>query len=350
MKKLDKRIYSLLDANFGRLNEGLRVLEDIARFILRDLKITKKLKLLRHSFSKKASFFNLQFLNSRGKDIGAKMILKEEKERKDISDLVLANSKRCQEAIRVLEEHFKLFDRKSSVFFQASRFLLYEIEKEIYGKVSKKEKLKKLFPLYLIFDSQYFGKEPLETLKKVISGGITAIQYRDKINPKNKVLRFALRFKKICQQNEVLFLINDFLDITLSVEADGLHLGQEDLPLGSAKKILPFDKIIGISTHNLREAKKTEKEGVDYISVGAVFPTSTKKDVVLINLSEIKKIKKQVSLPLIAIGGINENNLKEVLESGVKGIAISKAIMKAKDPKKKTKEILKKINQYYSFP
>ncbi len=346
MEKLDKRIYSLLDANFGRLLEGARVLEDIARFVLRDEKITKSLKKMRHFFSQQSRPFNLKFLDSRSKDLGERIILKDEKERNDISDLVLANSKRCQEALRVLEEYFKFLKKKNWIYFQKYRFFLYQLEKEIFSRLIKKEKLKKIFPLYLIFDAKYFKNKAKEILKEAILGGVKCVQYRDKINSKQKILKNALILKKICQKYNVLFLINDHLDVALAVKADGVHLGQKDFPLKFAKKILPFDKIVGISVHNLTQAKKAKSEGADYISVGALFPSETKKDAKLINLSEIEKIKEKVSLPLIAVGGIKKEKIKQIMKIKIDGVAVCQAIMESKNPKKMTKELLREIQKY----
>lgn len=343
LQKLDKSSFSLLDANFGRLNEGLRVLEDVARFILRNYEMTKKLKEMRHSLLKESQPFDLQFLNSRGKDIGAPLILAEESRRENFVNLVLANAKRTEESLRVLEEYFKFLRRKNWLKFQKSRFLLYDIEKEIVSKVLRQEKIKKLLSLYLILDAKYFIKNPVEILKKVIEGGIKAVQYRDKKNSKRKILETAFKLKEICQKYNVLFLINDYLDVALAVEADGIHSGEKDLPVKSARKILPFDKIIGCSVRNLKEAKKAEKEGADYLSIGAVYPSLTKEDATLVKPSLIKEVKNKISLPVIAIGGINENNLKEVMKLGVDGVAIARAVLDNPNPKIAVKRILSKM-------
>jgi len=363
MKKLDwenKNIFSVLDANFARLSEGLRVLEDIARFILRDYEITKKLKEMRHSLLKESQPFDLQFLNSRGKDVGASLILADESKRENFVDLVLANAKRVEGALRVLEEYFKFltplesplcqarkkllgFQRKKNwLKFQQSRFLVYEIEKQIISKLLRQDKIKKIFPLYLILDAKYLNKNPIGILKQVIEGGVKVVQYRDKKNNKRKILKNAFKLKEICQNYNALFLINDYLDIALAVEADGVHLGEKDLPIKIARKILPFDKIIGSSVHNLNSAKKAEKEGADYLSLGAVYPSLTKEDVTLVKPSLIKEVKNKISLSVIAIGGINENNLKEVMRLGVDGVAIARAILADPNPKMAATRILSK--------
>lgn len=346
MQKLDKKISSILDANFGRLSEGLRVLEDMARFVLRHYGLTKKLKEMRHSLLAESRPFELEFLNSRGKDLGASLFAPDEAKRKGFVDLVVANAKRAEESLRVLEEYFKFLKKENWRKFQDSRFLLYSIEKEIVSMFLRQEKTKKLFPLYIILDAKY--RNPVELLKKVISGGAKAVQLRDKINNKRKILETALSLKKICQKSNVLFLVNDYVDIALAVDADGVHLGEDDLPIQEVRKILPFDKIIGFSVHNLKEAKKAEREGADYISIGAVYPTSTKEDAILVKPSLIKEIKSKVSLPIIAIGGINESNLDKVMKFGVDGVAVAKAVLDESSPKTAVKGILSKLNNYFS--
>lgn len=369
-KKLDKRISSILDANFGRLSEGLRILEDMTRFILRDSEITKKLKEMRHSLSMESRQFNFEFLDSRGEDIGAFLTVPDEAKRENFTDLVIANAKRAEESLRVLEEYFKFLKILSWRKFQDNRFLLYSIEKEIVSRFLRQEKTKKLFPLYIILDAKYFlarrsprgeggdKRNPVELLKKVISGGAKAVQIRDKINNKflfreeseinnkRKILETALKLKEICQKANVLFLVNDYVDIALAVEADGVHLGEDDLPISAVRKILPFDKIIGSSVHNLKEAKKAEKEGADYISVGAIYPTSTKENAILVKPSLIREIKEKVSLPIIAIGGINENNLDKVMKFGVDGIAVAQAVLDKSSPKIAVKRILSKLKKH----
>ncbi len=344
---LDKKISSILDANFGRLSEGLRVLEDIARFILRDFGLTKKLKEMRHSLLAESRSFDLEFLDSRGDDLGASLFAADEGKRKDFVDLVVANGKRAEESLRVLEEYFKFLGKVNWRKFQDSRFLLYTLEKEIVSKTLRQEKLKKLFPLCVILDSKYFRnrKNPAGILKQVIKGGAKAVQLRDKKNNKRKILETAFKLQKICQKSSVLFLINDYADIALAVDADGVHLGEDDLPLTAVKKILPFDKIIGKTVHSPKEAKEAEKEGADYISVGAIYPTTTKENATLVKPSLIREIKKKVSLPLVAIGGINENNLSEVIKLGVDGIAVAKSALANQNPQRAVKRILFKIKK-----
>lgn len=346
---LDKKISSILDANFGRLSEGLRVLEDMSRFILRDYKITRKLKETRHSLLAESKPFDLEFLNSRGEDLGASLFAPDEAKRKNFLALVIANAKRAEESLRVLEEYFKFLGKGNWRKFQENRFLLYNIEKDIVSKFLRQEKTKKLFPLYVILDAKYYDKKnPAEILREIIKGGAKAVQLRDKKNNKKKILETALALKKICQRSGILFLVNDYVDIALAADADGVHLGGDDLQIDAVRKIFSFEKIIGRTVHNLKEAKEAEKEGADYVSIGAIYPTTTKENAILVKPSLIREIKNKISLPIVAIGGINESNLDRVMKMGANGIAVAKVALDSPNPRRAVKRILSKINKYFS--
>ncbi len=346
MRNLDENIVSVLDANFGRLDEGLRVLEDTCRFVLKNLRMTREFKKMRHFLTEASCGLKLQLLNSRGRDIGASLILANEGARQGIDEIVIANAKRAEESLRVLEEYFKFLKIERWRKFQEKRFLLYSLEKEIVSKIVRKEKTKRLFPLCLILDAKYLKKEkPIEKLKEAISGGVKAVQYRDKTNSKRRVLKNAVSFRRLCQRTGVLFLINDYLDIALAVDSDGVHLGDKDLPVRTARKMLPFDKIIGRTVHSLKEAEKAQADGADYLSLGALFPSRTKKDASLIEPLLIKRIKEKIDLPIMAIGGINKNNVKKTAEWSADGVAVSEAIMAEDNCRRAAKEILSEIKK-----
>ena len=348
---MDENIVSVLDANFGRLAEGLRVLEDTCRFVLKDSRMTREFKKMRHFLIEASCDLKLQLLDSRGRDIGASLILANEGARQGIDEIVIANAKRAEESLRVLEEYFKFLKIKKWRGLQEKRFLLYSLEKEIVSKIVRKEKIKRLFPLCLILDAKYLKKEkPIEKLKEAISGGIRAVQYRDKINSRRRILKNAVSFRKLCQKAGVLFLINDYLDIALAADSDGVHLGDKDLPLRAARKMLPFDKIVGRTVHSLKEAEKAHTDGADYLSLGALFPSRTKEDAVLVKPLLIKRVKEKVRLPIMAIGGINKDNVKKVARWAADGVAISEAIMAGGNCRAAAKEVLSEIKKIDFHP
>lgn len=192
-------------------------------------------------------------------------------------------------------------------------------------------------PVYLITDDSKFDFNTLyKKVEQSIQGGTRIIQLREKQSSSLEFYNHALKLKELCSKHQALLIINDRLDIAQAVDADGVHLGQSDLPLVVARKILGNKKIIGISARTTETALKAEKEGADYLGVGAVFPTNTKKDAEYISKEKFLNVRKIISIPIYAIGGININNAVELINYKVDGIAVSSAILNAPDPVKVT--------------
>ena len=187
------------------------------------------------------------------------------------------------------------------------------------------------YSLYLVTDRNYLGGRDLGVLvEQAVLGGVTVVQLREKDASSREFYRLALQLKEITARLQVPFIINDRLDIALAVDADGLHVGQEDLPLSRTRELLP-GKIIGVSATTLPEALAAQSGGADYLGVGALFPTPTKTDASAVSLKQLEEIKKAVNIPVVAIGGINKKNLPIALETGVDGVAVVSAILAEKD-------------------
>jgi thiamine-phosphate pyrophosphorylase len=203
--------------------------------------------------------------------------------------------------------------------------------------------------LYFITDSTLTSKTVLEDVGAALKAGVKIIQYREKNKNTRVMLEEAEKIKELCSKNNALLIINDRVDIALAVDADGIHLGDKDMPYSTARKILGNKKVIGLSVHNITEALKAEKEGADYIGVGPVFETQTKKDAgVPAGIKFIKEVKKIIKIPFVAIGGINEKNIGDVLEAGAKSVAIISAVVKGSGVEKECKKfrnIIKKFLQ-----
>lgn len=191
------------------------------------------------------------------------------------------------------------------------------------------------FHLYVITGEQFYqDRNYLEVIEEAIQGGADIVQLREKNKSKRELLQMAKELKKLTSKYNVPFIVNDHLDIALAVDADGIHIGQDDLPLAEARLIMGPDKIIGISTHALEEAIEAEKNGADYIGVGPVFETKSKVDVVdPVGLEYVKEVVTHTSIPFVAIGGIKLHNLDDVLEAGAKRICVISAIVGAEDVK-----------------
>jgi len=342
------RKIAIIDANINRAREGLRVIEDISRFVLEDKLLTQKIKKIRHELSlvthKTFGYSQLVFSRSTGKDVGQEIHTKTEKHRQDLENIVLANFLRAEEAIRVLEEFSKTINTQTGLKYKKARYELYSVEEETLQKIKKNIDFKKT-ELYVVLDSR-FMKGSYETVaKKVLSAGVKIIQLRDKKLDDKRLLSKAKKLRTITYKHGALLIINDRPDIALCCQADGVHLGQSNIPLKEARRILGEQKIIGFSTHSLKQALQATKDGADYISVGPIFPTKSKKHVKTVGLDLFVKVNKRVKIPIVAIGGIDQNNISKITKKGAKIIGVINAAINQKDITKSTKKLVKKIRK-----
>ena len=339
----------LIDANIDRLGEGLRVLEDVARFLLNDAALCRRLKTLRHKLVRDVQPLEQELLSARrvAEDVGAPAKLPAGAEHQDLVALVTANSRRVQESIRVLEEFARLSSAPigaKPAKLQRFRFEAYELEQELVSKLLRHDKLSRLSGLYLVLDTQALkGRDAVEVAARAIRGGAKVIQLRDKQLMRGEVLGIARRLKEICAEKGVLFIVNDYLDIALAAGADGLHLGQEDLPLAEARRLLPIDSLIGCSATSLSQAVRAQAGGADYVAVGSIYPTLSKEKFKLVGLETLRRVRSRVSLPLIAIGGIDHTNVKEVMKAGATGVAVISAVLGEDDVEEATRRLAARL-------
>lgn len=181
--------------------------------------------------------------------------------------------------------------------------------------------------LYVIISSRFCRKPVLEILRDVISGGADAIQLREKDMSDKEFLSLATEFRKITARSKILFIVNDRAGIARGVDADGLHIGQSDMTVSAARNVIGFNKILGVSTHNITQARAAQQEGADYLGVGPLFPTSTKDYEPSVGLTYLKQVQREISIPFVAIGGINLENLGEALAAGGRRVAVCSAII-----------------------
>jgi len=338
----------IIDANCNRIGEGLRFLEDVARFLLNDADLSHQLKAMRHNLIKSMSRFGPALMTERNSetDVG---IGTEISHRQDIQSLVTANARRVEEALRAVEELSKLPELSSTLHskgFETARFNLYTLQRELLSRLMRQQKIKQLTRLYVIIDTETLDfKGELDAARKTIKGGAKVIQLRDKKYSKGELLSIAQKLVDLCHKYNVLFIVNDYLDITLASEADGIHIGQEDLPLSVIRKELPIDKVIGLSTNTVTQARKAESEGADYVAVSSIFPSSTKPEATVVGLERLRRIKKAVSVPVVALGGINRQNIREVIKAGADAAAVISAVLNQKDIASATRRLVKEIEK-----
>jgi len=348
----------MIDANLNRSSEGLRVLEDVARFLLNDAELCQRLKTLRHDLARETESLSIGLLSKRDSehDVGNPYRIPQGKKEinmkttslQGLLDLVTANAKRVEESLRVVEELAKLPEISpmlNSATFEQARFALYTLERDLISRISRRDKIERISGLYVILDRQFLaGRDELDIAGQIIEGGTRVIQLRDKQSKKGELLLIAQKLNELCSQAGVLFIINDYLDLAMAVDADGLHIGQEDLPLPVVRRELPIDKIVGCSVTTLVQATKAQNQGVDYIAVGSMFPTTTKREATVVGVNILKELKQIVSIPLVAIGGINQNNVGEVVAAGADAVAVISAVLGEKDVRGAVRKLVARMD------
>ena len=199
--------------------------------------------------------------------------------------------------------------------------------------------------LYLVTDNSDNVEKFLNTIEEGIKGGVSVVQIREKTAETLDFYNLALKVKEITAKYDVPLIINDRVDVALAIDADGVHVGQSDMPCDVTRKLIGNDKILGVSAATIEEAKKAEKDGADYIGTGAVFPTATKDDAPSITKQDLKDVVESINIPVVAIGGITLENAHELTDTGIAGLSVVSAIMSSENPKKSSEELLKIFNR-----
>ena len=340
---MSERIYRVLDVNFNRLREGLRVVEDYCRLVCDD-DTALSIKAMRHDIrSLLDEKLTLDCLSARQveTDIGRRTFTDSEASREDWPAILQANLKRSQEAARVIEEGAKLIARpRLSQGIKALRFSLYELEKRVLNQRSAiiREWFggedKNAPKLYLVVDEEFYtGTDLLVDIKAVLKAGVGLLQWRQKSGSDSYFLKKALEIRALCREYDTPFVVNDRPDIAILVDADILHLGQDDLPIAEARRLVGEQMPIGRSTHSLDQALKAVADGADYLGFGPIYRTPSKrKPDPEVGLLGLKEMLKQVHLPVVAIGGLDEENIAAVAATKVPAIAVIRAILQAENP------------------
>lgn len=337
------KLQRIIDANLNRATEATRILEEIARFLLDDKNLSEKLKNMRHKINSIQEKNYGEFLNARDTENDIGVDIKNSTERINIENIFKANIKRLQQALRTLAE-YSVENKEDVQTFEKLRYESYTLEKIMWNKLKEKYNQIKLTDkkLYLITSSDKFESDDafLDAIASALKGGVDILQLREKTMPANKIFELGKKIKQLCLQYDTTFIINDRIDLALLLEADGVHLGQDDLDVKSAREILGDNAIVGISTHAPEQALKAVEDGADYIGIGPVFSTPTKPGRIPVGLEYVKWASENIEIPAFAIGGINEDNFQQVLDAGAKRIAVVRAIINAESPQTVAEKIL----------
>jgi thiamine-phosphate pyrophosphorylase len=339
-------IYRIIDAEINRVSEGVRVIEDVSRFSLADKDLSCRLRDLRHKTRREISALNEKLIQNRNSenDIGLSISRKNMIDNKgNIQDLITANFKRIQEGLRCLEESTKVVNHyKESKVYEQLRFDAYTLEKDFNMEFFKMTRGSQLnTDLYGITGSKFSkGRTNKEVVTAMINANIKIIQYREKEKSLKEKLIECIEIRKLTKDANVTFIVNDDITLAQIVNADGIHLGQDDLPLQKVRGIIGKKMILGLSTHSPEQALNAVKIGADYIGVGPIFKTYTKKDVCApVGLGYLEWVVENIQLPFVAIGGIKSHNMREVVSRKAKCIAMVTEIVGADD----IEEIIKSI-------
>jgi len=336
-----REIYRILDANFNRAREALRVAEDCGRFALNDPAITAMAKNLRSDLAEVLSAMPAdEMLTSRDTpgDIGTELTSPTESQRRGLADVVTAACKRLTEALRTIEEYGKVVAPERVLQTERMRYNGYTLEQRIMTRLSVGRRLAEA-KLYVLLSSALCPGSLRDTARAAIAGGADVLQLREKDTPDDAMLAYAAELRELTDETGRIFLINDRPDIAALVGADGVHLGQHDLPIAEARRLLRPGAVVGRSTHSLAQAKAAVAEGADYLAVGPVFATRTKDAGPAVGIELVRQAREAVGLPIVAIGGITAENAASVLEAGASLVAVCSGVCGAADPKAATRVI-----------
>lgn len=342
--------YRIIDANFNRAREAIRLVEDFARFVLNSKTFAQRAKQLRHRLSAViAALDNGKLICSRDTvgDVGLGTRVEGGLKRRDLEDCLAAACKRLTEALRVLSETVETLDTATGQAIENLRYDAYTLEKDILIFSDTVEKFKHV-RLYVIISSS-LPAEVISLTYCCIKGGADCVQLRAKAIEDDKFFATAHEFVKICKSGPVLSIINDRTDIAAAAGADGVHLGNQDLPVEQARKLQLTPLIIGSTTHSLEQLQKSCRQMPTYVALGPVFATPTKpklKPVGLKYLSEAGDILADTGIAGVAVGGITLDNVEQVLAAGVNAIAVCSAVTAGGDPAANCRALKAKITDF----
>jgi len=344
---MEHAVYRIIDANFNRAREAIRVVEEFCRFSLNSVPLTERARQIRHELSAAIGKLDAgRLISSRDTlgDVGLGKTVERQLARGNLKDCFTAGCKRLTEALRVLAEMTQTQDRSVAETIEKLRYAAYTLEKDIVLFSDAFEKFQGV-GLYVIITSN-LPADVISLACKCAAGGADCIQLRAKAIEDDKLFAIAVEFVRICKDAGVLSIINDRVDIAVASGADGVHLGQNDLPVECARKLQLAPLIIGKSTHSLKQLRAACEERPGYAALGPVFTTETKPTAKAVGLDFVRQaaeVLADTGVCNVAIGGITLDNVEDVLRAGAKAIAVCAAVTKASDPAAACRALKEKI-------
>lgn len=329
-------VYRILDASANRAGEGLRTMEEIARFVLDDSKLTSEFKSQRHGLAgalKAISRVSLLKARNTGGDVGTEITGAGEYLRADLADVVAAAAARTQQSLRVLEEYTKTIGPEISAELEQIRYRCYTACAAIELRVVTRSENCRLHSssLYVLMSCGSSHSNFQAKVEELLGGEADVIQLRDRSADDRTLISRARAGTEIARRLGKVFIMNDRADLALAADTDGVHVGQEELPVADARRIVG-NRFVGVSTHSIQQARDAVKDGADYIGCGPVFSSKTKCFTEFVGTEFLAQVADEIQIPTFAIGGIDLTNVDQVVRSGMHRIAVTGAIRDSDDP------------------
>ena len=341
-----REIHRILDANFNRAREALRVAEDCGRFALNDPAITAMAKDLRSDLRDMLTAMPVEeMITSRDTpgDIGTEITSPSEPRRSGLPEVAVAACKRLSEALRTIEEYSKIIAPDQTLQIERMRYNAYTLEQRLTGRLMVSDRIAEA-KLYVLISSQFCPRSLRDGARAVLAGGADIIQLREKEVSDDVHLAYAAELRELTDEMGKLFIVNDRPDIAAIVGADGVHLGQHDLPIGEARRLLRPGAVVGRSTHSIAQARAAVNEGADYVSIGPMFETATKDAGAPLGPNLLKDICRQIAVPVVPIGGITAENVGQLLDAGARRAAVCSAVWGHDNPRQAVTAIKDRIS------
>jgi thiamine-phosphate pyrophosphorylase len=336
----------IIDAEANRATEGLRVVEDYVRFVLNDCHLTELTKQLRHELTqvlKPVSTTDRLAARQSDSDAGAMLAAPAGSQRTQPADVAAASFKRVQQALRSLEEYSKIDNAPLAALLEQLRFRAYTLERAVGITADSLARLADA-RLYVLLDGRD-GEGAFAALAQLlVAAGVHILQLRDKRLTDRELLSRARRLREITRGTRTLFIMNDRADLAVLSQADGVHIGQDELTVADARAIVGPKPLIGVSSHSIEQARQAVLDGANYIGVGPTFPSATKQFNAFTGLDFIRQVAGEITLPAFAIGGITRESLPQVQSAGINRIAVTAAVTEVADPTAAAAELMSMLH------
>ncbi len=326
-------IARIIDANFNRAREALRVMEDYARFVLDDPGGCEAVKGARHALADCLRSLPLEsLLTARDTpgDVGTRITTAAERDRPDARSACIAAAKRLPEALRTIEEYAKTFDSDLAARIEALRYQAYQLEQRVLLRGTRAARFARV-RLYVLVTAALCRKDWLATAAEALAGGAGCLQLREKDFEDRELLDRARQLVALCRKHDALCIVNDRPDLAVLSDADGVHLGQTDLSVADARRVVGPDRLIGVSTHNPVQLRAALAERPDYVAVGPMFPSPTKPQDHVPGPDLLRLAIAETRIPVVGIGGMTPDRLGILASAGARCLCVCSAVIGAED-------------------